>query len=39
MAERLLPAAQWVRWLRQAALSEEGDGALKGALATIGTFL
>jgi indolepyruvate ferredoxin oxidoreductase beta subunit len=32
-------AAQWVRRLRQAALSEEGDGALKGALATIGSFL
>jgi indolepyruvate ferredoxin oxidoreductase beta subunit len=32
-------AAQWVRRLRQAALSEEGDGALKGTLATIGTFL
>jgi indolepyruvate ferredoxin oxidoreductase beta subunit len=32
-------AAQWVRRLRQAALSEEGDDALKGALATIGTFL
>ena len=32
-------AAQWVRRLRQAALAEEGDGALKGALATIGTFL
>jgi indolepyruvate ferredoxin oxidoreductase beta subunit len=32
-------AAQWVRRLREAALAEEGDNALKGALATIGTFL
>jgi indolepyruvate ferredoxin oxidoreductase beta subunit len=31
-------AAQWVRRLRQAALLEEDDAALKGALATIGTF-
>jgi indolepyruvate ferredoxin oxidoreductase beta subunit len=31
-------AAQWVRRLRQAALLEEDDTALKGALATIGTF-
>ncbi len=32
-------AAQWVRRLRQAALMEEGDAALKGALATIGSVL
>jgi len=32
-------AAQWVRRLRQAALLEEDDTALKGALATIGTFM
>ena len=32
-------AAQWLRRLRRAALSEEGDGALKGVLATIATFL
>jgi indolepyruvate ferredoxin oxidoreductase beta subunit len=32
-------AAQWVQRLRQAALMEEGDQALDGALATIGTFL
>jgi indolepyruvate ferredoxin oxidoreductase beta subunit len=32
-------AAQWVRRLRHAALSEEDDKALAGALATIGTFL
>jgi len=32
-------AAQWVQRLRQAALTEEGDKALDGALATIGTFL
>jgi hypothetical protein len=32
-------AAQWVRRLRHAALMEEDDKALKGALATIGSFL
>jgi indolepyruvate ferredoxin oxidoreductase, beta subunit len=32
-------AAQWVRRLRQAALSEEEDTALAGALATIDTFV
>jgi indolepyruvate ferredoxin oxidoreductase beta subunit len=32
-------AAQWVRRLRQAALSEEEDTALTGALATIDTFV
>ncbi len=32
-------AAQWVRRLRQAALSEEEDTALRGALATIDTFV
>jgi indolepyruvate ferredoxin oxidoreductase beta subunit len=32
-------AVQWVRRLRQAALSEESDAALKGALATISSFL
>jgi indolepyruvate ferredoxin oxidoreductase beta subunit len=32
-------AAQWVRRLRQAALSEEDNGPLQGALATIDTFL
>jgi indolepyruvate ferredoxin oxidoreductase beta subunit len=32
-------AAQWVRRLRQAALLEEDDKALQGALATIGSFL
>jgi indolepyruvate ferredoxin oxidoreductase beta subunit len=32
-------AAQWVQRLRQAALMEEGDKALDGALATIATFL
>jgi indolepyruvate ferredoxin oxidoreductase, beta subunit len=32
-------AAQWVRRLRQAALMDEDDKALKGALATIGSFL
>ena len=32
-------AVQWVRRLRQAALSEESDAALEGALATIGSFL
>jgi len=32
-------AAEWVSRLRQAALAEEGDAALKGAVATIGTFL
>jgi indolepyruvate ferredoxin oxidoreductase beta subunit len=32
-------AAQWVRRLRHAALLEEDDTALRGALATIGTFM
>jgi indolepyruvate ferredoxin oxidoreductase beta subunit len=41
-AERLngrADAAQWLRRLNRAALNEEGDEALKGALATIGTFV